>query len=126
LSQKQIDLDAIQKACDEATPGPWERRHLKGFFIGDSQVIGPSAPIGGNDWVTELDAKPTGQVLADANFIAAAREWVPALVARVRELELIVKQSCLRVEHGYSCVSDECSCGAAHVLELIGRARGTM
>jgi chemotaxis receptor (MCP) glutamine deamidase CheD len=59
MSNKPLDLDALQALCDAATPGPWET---------DADRF---------DDIEEDDAE----------FIAAAREAMPMLVARVRELE---------------------------------------
>lgn len=52
----KLDLDAIEKACREATPGPW--------------------------LTVEFDGCTPDEI-----FIANAREWVPALLRRARELE---------------------------------------
>jgi hypothetical protein len=78
-----LDLDAIGKACDEASPGPWEveRAGYEGDAI-SSITQSPNARrgiVGGDGGCICSDA--------DGHFIANARSWVPALVARVRELE---------------------------------------
>lgn len=94
-----LDLDAIEARANAATEGPWEAMcfdsdHSKYEFscsvitedVGDS-VCGFDA-LGrlGN----ERHAKDDGW--HDAQFIAAARTDVPALVARVRELEAAVER----------------------------------
>lgn len=68
-----LDLDAIEARAGAATEGPWEI-------------------IGGNEWLTGVEVgigSPCGIQIADAEFIAAARTDVPALVAeaiRLREM----------------------------------------
>lgn len=76
-----LDVDVIRARAKAATPGPWEARH------------------GGYSWVAlygDEDAIPAGESLpsfepggsattADAEFIAAARTDVPALLAALEE-----------------------------------------
>lgn len=87
-----IDLDALQALAEQATPGPW------GAYDANEGEY-PPRPL----WSVANDAfhNPTGEDLAaidlsiwhsycgkpDAEFIAAAREAVPALIARIREME---------------------------------------
>ena len=71
-----IDLDAIEARANAATPGPhepttWERLCKGGY---QWRAVGP------------LRATKE-QADSDAVFMAAARTDVPALIARVRELE---------------------------------------
>ncbi len=61
------DLDRLSKLCDAATRIPW-------ILDDDERVETPGPMI------------QAGTVY-DAQFIAAAREWMPKLIARVRELE---------------------------------------
>jgi hypothetical protein len=67
------DLAAIKARADAATPGPWA--------IDFGSVVASD----GEDFVTPCYPDERGQL--DADFIAHAREDVPALLARVRELE---------------------------------------
>jgi hypothetical protein len=81
-----LDMDAIEARAKLATPGPWdvERRDYDNLHDcqGDrSRVVLSRDTFGG--WETQTGLVPT----ADAEFIAHAREDVPALCARVRELE---------------------------------------
>nr|BEK68813.1 hypothetical protein KPHV_60400 [Kitasatospora purpeofusca] len=79
-----LDLDAIQARCDAATDGPWT---LHDALDGDG--------FPGHLWVVENPADGPGDHHAminigtrdDAEFIARAREDVPALLARVSQLE---------------------------------------
>lgn len=74
----ELDYDELQRLADAATPGPWSW-HSRQTVDGDSwAVFGTSdrALAGNRDGWTP-----------DAEFIAASRSAVPALLARVRELE---------------------------------------
>jgi len=82
-----INLDRIERRANAATEGPW------GFSCGDRRYIAdPSTDI-----VGEVAPEYSGQTICvfavasanekDAEFIASARADVPALIARVRELE---------------------------------------
>ena len=88
-----IDLKAIEKRYSRATEGPWAIWHdldHQGFkTVGDAQSYAEVV----SDGFTE-ESNPTAHVYtdADAEFIAHAREDVPALVARVRELEAAVER----------------------------------
>lgn len=73
-------LAAIERCASEATPGPWKR-------------IGGSGRATALVSTVDLDGDDLAQVFgphdppnANANFIAAARADVPALVAEVRRL----------------------------------------
>jgi hypothetical protein len=73
-----LDLDALERLAAEASPGPW--RHWHGSTIDQIQSVHGSVVIGCG--VRDC-TRPRG---VDTAFIAAAREAVPLLVARVREL----------------------------------------
>ncbi|MEU0493466.1 hypothetical protein ABZ249_29930 [Nocardiopsis sp. NPDC006139] len=74
-----MDLDAIEQRTRAATEGPW-------WIDADGELRGrrPGRPL-------DQEMEPTVGVACmgdpDAAFAAAARTDVPALVARVRELE---------------------------------------
>ena len=81
-----IDLDAAEKLANAATPGPWR-------WNGCVQLEGPpyerdygSGVETVRDLVIETDngVYPPGE--ADAAFIAASRQLLPALIAEVRRL----------------------------------------
>lgn len=80
-----IDLDRLDALAAAATPGPWQEdgpwwsNHVSGWVIttGADRNAVAYQPLG---W----DRLPTSA--ADAAFIAAARDAVPALVAEVRRL----------------------------------------
>lgn len=90
-----LDLDAIEQRAAAATPGPWwvVRDNADGFYGedaynvhgGENVAIAQGGPVedGGPD-VGACDR-------ADAEFIAHAREDVPALVAEVKRLHADVR-----------------------------------
>ena len=66
-------LDAIKARAEAATDGPW--RVISDYIPGVIEVEGPTAS---NDYVAELSADK-----ADLEFIAHARQDIPALAAAV-------------------------------------------
>lgn len=68
--------------AEAATPGPWK----SGWNWQDTISDGKSAWGEGPVHVGEKLSQVAPQAIADAAFIAAAREAVPALVAEVRRL----------------------------------------
>lgn len=88
-----IDLDEIEKACREATGGPWrvkwakhhEASHSEHWIVGaDGAGLSIAYRRGEADGEIGQD-----QLDKDIMFAANARSWVPALVERVRELEAL-------------------------------------
>lgn len=72
------DLDAIRQRADAATPGPWGvEQYGTTLAVHAYQVSDAVAMIG------DEDHPPAG---SDAEFIAHAREDVPALLAEVDRL----------------------------------------
>ena len=71
------DLDEIERDAKAATPGPWND---DGVSVNGEDEDGNIAM----EWVANGDYAGHAD---DARFIAAARTDVPALVARVRELQ---------------------------------------
>lgn len=72
-----LDLDAIEARANAATPGPWR--------------VGATYDPEINVDVTNADGNLVGP--KDEDFIAAAREDVPALVAEVRRLRAALAMS---------------------------------
>ncbi|GAB7039728.1 MULTISPECIES: hypothetical protein [Catenuloplanes] len=81
-----LNLNAIRRRCETATPGPW----MTGSYFG-ARTLGPAvAVISGNLPPIELDPLRNGK--ADARFIAHARKDVPALLAEVERLSAEVTE----------------------------------
>jgi hypothetical protein len=82
------DRDEIRKACEAATPGPWE------YDACEVRATGPTMPPDVSQWIVtgygpEIYGEghePGVQNGDDGHFIAGAREWVPALLAENDEL----------------------------------------
>jgi hypothetical protein len=74
--EKKLDLDAIDARAKAATPGPWESV-AGGRYVAATQSTSASS----------MEAICADSGPDDARFIAHAREDVPALCARVREME---------------------------------------
>lgn len=83
-TEEQIDLDELQHLADAATPGPWERQET---VHADNHVT-----AGGGILTGTHVCGPTYE-RHNALFIAAARDAVPALIRRVRELEAALSAS---------------------------------
>ena len=73
-----LDLAALEALCAAATEGPWAVDEPW-----SNDVLGPRYPDGRPHLVCY------GSGAADAEFIAAARDAMSKLIARVRELEAV-------------------------------------
>lgn len=86
-----LDVEAIRARCEAATPGPWfaatSNRRKDG--IG---VVGRLADRGTGKAIAVFAGEPRSRN-ADAEFTAAAREDVPALLAEVERLQALVEQA---------------------------------
>jgi hypothetical protein len=82
-----MNLDEIERRANAATPGPWGFSRYEQRYLLDeaTDVVGEVAP-GETGAAITVFAVASG-ALEDAAFIASARTDVPALIARVRELE---------------------------------------
>lgn len=87
LSEQQ--LAEIQAVAEAATAGPWgSHRDLDGVYTVQARPRITSSEGNTTDGdIARVCASEDGQAYADARFIAMARESVPALLARVAELE---------------------------------------
>ena len=80
VGKEPVDLDAIEVLCVAATPGRWEPY----FTIhGDPHVT--QVGRGAFGVVASIATSPGDYGRANAEFIAAARTDLPALVAELRE-----------------------------------------
>jgi hypothetical protein len=77
-----LDLDALQRLCDAATCGPWEADDGSMTVRSDDVVV------------CDVDTGLREGDLADAAFISAARDALPKLIARVRELQAEADKLC--------------------------------
>jgi hypothetical protein len=81
------DLATIEQACEEATAGPWK------VFLEDDGGIGGTHVI----WVSDRDNEPDMYLWlddglapsGDFEFVAAARQDIPALIAAIRGTDAV-------------------------------------
>lgn len=79
-----MDLKAIKRRCEQATPGPWETRsHSSGWYEVRTSATMPLPKT--TDFLEMPDVVGNFKREGDAEFVAAARRDVARLV---RELEL--------------------------------------
>jgi hypothetical protein len=75
------ELDAMQRRVDAARKGPW-----KSFIEGRDHECGSDFIMVGPEGDRGEDMEIVGVSNADQDFIAAARQDVPRLIAEVRRL----------------------------------------
>jgi hypothetical protein len=82
-----INLDRIERRANAATKGPWGFSYGDRRYIADpsTDIVGEVAPLYSGQTMCVFAVASANQ--GDAEFIASARTDVPALIARVRELE---------------------------------------
>ena len=83
------ELDAAERRAHAATPGPWEAIiEGRDQDSGDSFVLtgGPDLYISYDEWPEDQRRANEQRRASDLDFIAAARQDVPRLVAEVRRL----------------------------------------
>lgn len=82
-----INLDRIERRANAATEGPWGFSYGSRRYIADpsTDIVGEVAPPYSGQTMCVFAVASANQ--GDAEFIASARADVPALIARVRELE---------------------------------------
>lgn len=77
-----LDLDELERLCEQATPGPWET------FATDSRYP-IYVHIRGEEFyhVAIMDSQGYKQGIADAAFVAVSRTAVPAMIKALRAAE---------------------------------------
>lgn len=102
MTNEPINLDAAQALANAATPGPWSVEYEVNHWEDFGNTPGEKFPyaIAGPDVMGGGSASGISEIsTADVEFIAQARTLVPALIARVRDLEVINKS--LSNAHGF-------------------------
>jgi hypothetical protein len=87
--RQRPDLDALEALAAAASPGPW-CMHPNGTSVWTGPEYDSDAPD--QVMVLRCAQKPDGglrRTIDDLEFVIEAREAVPALIARVRELEAV-------------------------------------
>jgi hypothetical protein len=94
----ELDLEAIRKRVDAATPGPWSRAGVGSIRGAPRQGFRPTT---GKAMTIRLEVAsiPTHNLnrSEDRTFIAHSRTDVPALLDRVRALEAELMQAHLEL-----------------------------
>lgn len=80
------ELEIILKRAEAASPGPWTS-----YIEGRDMTSGSSFIMTGTEENRGEDIEPLGVTEADMDFIAAARQDVPRLVAEVYRLRALLK-----------------------------------
>ena len=84
-----LDIEAIRKRAEAATPGPWETSSGVSVYAENGSVINIAKCAlaeEGYGW-SGSDYSTMGYVLANAEFIAHARTDIPALLSHIAALE---------------------------------------
>ena len=87
MTGQQIDRDQLRELAKNATPGPWTVEHGSDWGLDGRQV--PQSSVSRADRATITWDDHGGEVFvpADAEFIAAARQAVPALLDMLDQAE---------------------------------------
>jgi hypothetical protein len=87
------ELDALERRADAATAGPWTS-YIEGrnqgpgdSFIGTGDPVQTDMYIHYLEWPQDQQEANKQRLANDMDFIAAARQDVPRLVAEVRRLK---------------------------------------
>ena len=86
MTGQQIDRDRLRELAENATPGPWETFKTK---LGRDNGIGSVNPTVHPDEAVMEDVWSNS---ADAEFIAASRQAVPALLDMLDQAEAIIRR----------------------------------
>lgn len=83
----EAELAAIEERANAATPGPWVAEPARGKWS-DGETHCAGIHVAGESWneIVTTDGGVYGPNWPDAQFIAAARSDIPALVAEVKRL----------------------------------------
>ena len=77
------EINSIKERCEKATPGPW-----KSYIEGRDHTSGSSFIRTAGE-----DIELTGATTNDQDFIAAARQDVPALIEEVYRLRQLLEDN---------------------------------
>jgi hypothetical protein len=114
-----VDLDAIEARADAATEGPWFNNR-NGVVIVESHPLAPTVSEN-SSW-------------GDAEFIAAARADIPALVAELRAAREVVEAAAQRIGGSHAMVCDAyalgpgttCDCGRDDLAAALAAYRAVV
>ena len=95
---KKNELEAIKRRCNAATVGPWGIVELDGKWVVGIMRGGLKDRV----WIEDSSCIERRE---DADFIAHAREDVPALLAEVERLRAILKAVKSEIENEFYAVA---------------------
>lgn len=87
--------DLIRRAREalvDVTPGPWFPNYPD-YHAGMVEVVGPAMRCVGFTIATDVDAEKAQRIKADASFVAAARDLVPAMADRLEAQEALLREA---------------------------------
>ena len=90
------ELDAAERRANAATPGPWKSSvEGRDHDSGDCVILtgGPDLYISYDEWPEDQRRENEQRRANDMDFIAAARQDVPRLVAEVRRLKRLLREA---------------------------------
>lgn len=85
LMLNETEMQEIEKRCEAATPGPWKTINYWNVYTSPKDGIGVMVAS------TEHTGGDREEEAINADFIAHARQDIPALLSTVRELQRQVK-----------------------------------
>ena len=89
-----MDVAAAKKLCDAATPGPWKPLVWIETDGNEWRATGPGHDDETSDEGSEPGCPDEQAAQRDAEFIAASRQLVPALLAEVERLRRFLDDAC--------------------------------
>lgn len=81
-----------REALKDVSPGPWFPNYPD-YHAGMVKVVGPAMRCVGFTIATDVDAEKAQRIKADARFIAAARDLVPEMAARLEAQEALLREA---------------------------------
>ena len=85
------ELQAIRERAARATPGPWRTSTLKSYVIPPWGYKYKVAQLGGSEELPGVIARSDEYLPHDTDFVAHARQDIPALLAEVDRLRNIIR-----------------------------------
>ncbi|MDX8528687.1 hypothetical protein RFM68_29870 [Mesorhizobium sp. MSK_1335] len=87
-SISELELQEMEARVEAAQPGPWKSWVEGRDFLSGSNIIQTGDGVERGE-----DIDLSGAIVADQDFIAAARQDVPRLIAEVRRLRAVLNQT---------------------------------
>lgn len=85
MTAAPVDLAAVEKACDQATPGPWELKVYDAGIRGAQPYALVLASFNVGQFRAVLE-RHNGGTVGDARLAALSRTAMPAMAAALRDV----------------------------------------